>query len=352
MFLSRMHLELIALEVQLCNQLAEVNAWQMDRCMLRIPDARFALQRLRLPVFAAPMFLVSGPELLLGCCEAGIVGSLPAPNARNAAELREILEVIKSGLSHRPELPWALNLVTHSTNKRLPEDLKLTEAFQPPIVITALGGPRPAVEVVHSYGGLVFADVNSVAYARKAAAAGVDGLVLVCAGAGGHTGDLCNNAFVEEVRSFFPGYIALAGGISSGRAVLAARALGADFAYIGTSFMAASESRTDQGHQQMLVRSSAEDLIVTRAFTGARANMLIPSIVAQGLDLETVASSKAKMNFTGLEGAEVKPWKGIWSAGQGVGTIREIEPVAQIVDRLDREYRAALAEIAAGSVAV
>lgn len=313
--------------------------------MCKIPDAKLALQTLRLPVFAAPMFLISGPELLLACCKAGIVGSLPTPNARNAAELGEMLEAIKSGLSDRPETPWALNLVTHSTNKRLPEDLKFVETYRPPIVITALGSPRPAVEVVHSYGGLVFADVNSVAYARKAAAAGVDGLVLVCAGAGGHTGDLCNNVFVEEVRSFFPGYIALAGGISSGRAVLASRALGADFAYIGTSFMAASEGKINPAHQQMLLTSSSEDLIITRAFTGARANMLIPSILAQGLDLETVASSRAKMNFTGLEGAEVKPWKGIWSAGQGVGTIREIEPASHIVDRFDREYRAALAEI-------
>lgn len=314
--------------------------------MLRIPDPKPGLQTLRLPVFAAPMFLISGPELLLACCKAGIVGSLPAPNARNAAELKEMLEAIKSGLSDRPEAPWALNLVMHSTNRRLAEDLKLVEAFRPPIVITALGAPRPAVDVAHSYGGLVFADVNSVAYARKAAAAGVDGLVLVCAGAGGHTGDLCNNVFFEEVRSFFSGYIALAGGISSGRAVLASKALGADFAYIGTSFMAASESRTDPGHQQMLLTSSCEDLIITRAFTGARANMLIPSIVAQGLDLEVVASSSAKKNFTGLEGAEVKPWKGIWSAGQGVGRIREIEPVSCIVDRLDREYRAALGELA------
>ncbi|RXH33386.1 2-nitropropane dioxygenase [Bradyrhizobium nanningense] len=313
--------------------------------MLKIPDVELSLQALRVPVFAAPMFLISGPELLLACCKAGIVGSLPAPNARNGAELEEMLEIIKSGLSDRPEAPWALNLVMHSTNKRLPDDLKLVEAFRPPIVITALGAPRPAVEVAHSYGGLVFADVNSVAYARKAVAAGVDGLVLVCAGAGGHTGDLCNNVFFEEVRSFFSGYVALAGGISSGRAVLASRALGADFAYVGTAFMAASESRADPAHQRMLLTSSCEDLIITRAFTGARANMLVPSIVAQGLDLETVASSSAKMNFTGLEGAEVKPWKGIWSAGQGVGRIREIEPVSGIVDRLDREYRAALSEL-------
>jgi len=314
--------------------------------MLMIPDAQSALRRLRLPVFAAPMFLVSGPELVVACCKAGIVGSLPAPNARNAGELRVFLDFIRSELGDDPSSPWALNLVTHSTNKRLPDDLELVKTYRPPIVITALGGPRPAVEVVHEYGGLVFADVNSVAYARKAAATGVDGLVLVCAGAGGHTGDLCGSVFVDEVRKFFPGYIALAGGISSGRAVLAAKALGADFAYIGTSFMAASESRTDPAHQQMLLTCSAEDLIVTRAFTGARANMLVPSIVAQGLDLEAIATSRAKMNFTGLEGAEVKPWKGIWSAGQGVGAIREIEPVSRIVERLDQEYRAALADIA------
>ena len=313
--------------------------------MLVVTGAERILERLRLPVFAAPMFLVSGPELLIACCNAGIVGSIPAPNARNAAELEGFLVTIRAALAGKPAAPWALNLVTHRTNKRLPEDISLVSKYQPPIVITALGSPGPVIEAVHAYGGLVFADVNSVGYARKAAAAGADGLILVCAGAGGHTGDLCGPVFVQEVREFFDGYIALAGGISTGRSILAAKALGADFAYIGTSFMAAEESRTDPQHREMLLACSAGDLIVTRAFTGARANMLIPSILAQGLDIETIAGSTAKMNFTGLEGAELKPWKGIWSAGQGVGSIRAVEPVAQIVDRMEQEYRSALVEL-------
>ncbi|MBR1217337.1 nitronate monooxygenase [Bradyrhizobium sp. U87765 SZCCT0131] len=310
------------------------------------PRARLA--RLRLPVFAAPMFLVSGPELVVACCKAGIVGSIPAPNARNAEELEIFMRRIADDLADGEAAPWALNLVTHRTNKRLPDDLALVDKYRPPIVITALGGPAPVIETVHRYNGLVFADVNSVAYARKAVAAGVDGLVLVCAGAGGHTGDLCGPVFLQEVREFFDGYLALAGGIATGRAVLASRAMGADFAYMGTAFMAAEESRTDPGHRDMLLSCSAQDLIVTRAFTGARANMLVPSILAQGLDLAEIAVSTAKMNFTGLEGAEVKPWKGIWSAGQGVGAIKAVEPAASIVARLAEEYRAASRSLVEG----
>ncbi len=311
--------------------------------MLDVRDTRRRLIELRLPVFAAPMFLVSGPELVIACCRAGIVGSFPSPNVRTVEELEVWISQIEDALRQPAAgghviAPWALNLVTHTTNKRLPQDLALVERYRPPIVITALGSPAPAIEVVHSYGGLVFADVNSLFYARKAAAAGADGLVLVCAGAGGHTGELCNYVFVEEVRKFYDGYIALAGGIATGRAVAAARLMGADFAYIGTRFIAATESAAEDGYRQMLIDCSAQDLVVSRAFTGARASMLKPSIVAQGIDLDVVATGTAKLNFTGLEGREVKPWKGIWSAGQGIGAIDVIEPAAAIVERLAREY--------------
>jgi nitronate monooxygenase len=313
--------------------------------MLDMSATRRRLAQLRLPVFAAPMFLVSGPELVIACCRAGVVGSFPSPNVRTVEELEVWISQIEDALREtppdgRPAAPWALNLVTHTTNKRLPQDLVLVERYRPPIVITALGSPAPAIEVVHSYGGLVFADVNSLFYARKAAAVGADGLVLVCAGAGGHTGELCNYVFVEEVRKFYDGYIALAGGIATGRAVAAARVMGADFAYIGTRFIAATESLAEDDYRRMLLGCSAQDLVVSRAFTGARASMLKPSIIAQGIDLEVVATGTAKLNFTGLEGREVKPWKGIWSAGQGVGAITAIEPAAAIVDRLAAEYDA------------
>lgn len=303
------------------------------------------IARLPLPVIAAPMFLVSSPELVIACCRSGVIGSFPAPNVRTVEELDVWMGRVAAGVDHPDAAPWALNLVTHRTNPRLPRDLELVARHRPPIVITALGSPIPALETVHAYGGLVFADVNSVAYARKAAAAGADGLVLVCAGAGGHTGDLCNVAFVEEVRRFFDGYIAVAGGIGHGRSVLAVEAMGGDFAYIGTRFIAAEESLAEPAYKAMLIDCAAEDLIVTKAFTGARASMMIPSIKAQGLDLDQVATSVAKMNFTGLEGSETKAWKGIWGAGQGVGGISAVEPAADIIARLAREYAEARAAL-------
>ncbi|GAB4177361.1 MAG: nitronate monooxygenase family protein [Thalassobaculales bacterium] len=310
-----------------------------------VMDVRARLARLRLPVIAAPMFLVSGPDLVVACCKAGVVGSFPTPNVRTVEELDTWIAKIGQALGPE-DAPWAMNLVTHSTNKRLPLDLERVARARPPIVITALGSPAPAVQAVHAYGGLVLADVNSLFYARKAVDAGADGLVLVSAGAGGHTGHLSNLVFVEEVRRFFSGLVVLAGAIGSGRAVLAAQVLGADLAYVGTGFIAAEESLAEPAYKQMLVDSTADDLIVTKAFTGANASMLKPSILAQGLDPAEIATRTAKMNFTGLEGAEVKAWKGIWSAGQGVGAVTAIEPAAAIVDRLAREYAAAKAEAA------
>lgn len=305
-----------------------------------------AFGQLRLPAFVAPMFLVSTPELVIETCRAGVVGTFPSPNLRTSEELGGWMARVNEGLrqpSHGdwPVAPWALNMVTHSTNPRLPSDLEQVADHRPPIVITALGSPKPVIPTVQGYGGLVFADVISEDLARKAADAGVDGLVLVCSGAGGHTGELSPLVFVERVRQFFDGYIALGGGISTGDAVLAAQALGADFAYIGTSFIAAEESMADGDYKQMLVDSNARDLMVTRAFTGARASMLKPSMVRQGLDPAELEFKVAKMNFTGLKDKEVKPWTGIWGAGQGVGRIARIEPAATIVDRFAGEYQAA-----------
>jgi nitronate monooxygenase len=310
-------------------------------------DLRARLRRLRIPAFAAPMFLVSGPDLVVAACRAGVVGSFPAPNARTTEILDDWLTDITTRLAADDQTPagveqapWAINMVVHSTTKRMPYDLEVVVKHRAPIVITALGSPARVVDHIHAYGGLVFADVNSVAYARKAADAGVDGLVLVCSGAGGHTGQLCNFAFVDEVRRFWDGYIALGGGISTGRAIRATEIMGADFAYIGTRFIAAEESLADQAYRDMLVDCSAEDLMVSKAFTGANASMLVPSIRNQGLDPAELVDKKAKLNFTGQDGMEVKPWKGIWTAGQGVGSIDRTSSVEDLVAQLRREYDA------------
>lgn len=304
------------------------------------------LKSLRLPAIAAPMFLVSSPELVIATCRAGIVGSFPAPNLRTSAELGGWIAQIKTGLQADspgdwPVAPWALNLVTHSTSPRLQGDLEQVAEHQPPIVITALGSPRPVIPTVHGYGGLVFADVISENLARKAVDAGADGLVLVCSGAGGHTGDLSPLVFVERVRRFFDGHIVLAGAINTGDAILAAQVLGADLAYLGTAFIPAEESLAPDDYRQMLIDCGPTDLMVTRAFTGARASMLVPSMIRKGLDPAEIETRVAKFNFTGRKDESVKPWSGIWGAGQGVGRIERVEPAAAIVDRLATEYAAA-----------
>ncbi|MFK7954912.1 MAG: NAD(P)H-dependent flavin oxidoreductase [Lysobacterales bacterium] len=301
------------------------------------------LARLRVPVFAAPMFLISGPQLVISACKAGVVGAFPTPNARTPEILDEWLTEIGQALSaeqapNGTSAPFAANLVVHSSNKRLPEDLDLVVKHQVPIVITALGGPARVVEPVQKYGGLVIADVNSVAFARKAADTGVDGLALVCSGAGGHTGAMNPFAFVEEVRTFWDGLIILAGGISTGAGILASQAAGADFAYMGTRFIATDESQADHQYKQMVVDCTSQDLLVTKAFTGANASMLIPSIANQGLDPATIAKEEAQIDFSRSDATKVKAWQGIWSAGQGVGCTAKIQSVATLVDDLDQQY--------------
>ncbi|MEJ8567886.1 NAD(P)H-dependent flavin oxidoreductase [Elongatibacter sediminis] len=309
---------------------------------------RFAALRatLRLPVVCAPMFLVSGPDLVIGACRSGIVGSFPAPNARTLDDLEAWLDRITGELDSMQRQGevgatpvWAQNLVVHSTYERLDAELALVQKYRPPIVITALGSPRAVVEVVHDYGGLVIADVNNVAYARKAAEAGVDGLALVAAGAGGHTGQMAGFAFVPAVREFFDGILILAGAIGDGRAVRAAEILGAELSYMGTRFIATEESIAFEPYKQMVVESTFDDLLLSSSFTGAHAYYLRPSIVAAGLDPDNLPV-KGRMDLTGSS-TKIKAWKDIWSAGQGIGTIHEIEPIGNVVDRLEAEYRAA-----------
>lgn len=296
------------------------------------------LKRLRLPVVVAPMFLVSGPALVIAAARAGLIGSFPAPNARTADDLDRWMAEIRAAVG---DTPWAANLVTHSSNPRLGEDLAIVARHKPPLVITALGSPRPAIEVVHGYGGLVMADVTSVALARKAAAAGADGLVCVAAGAGGHTGQLSPFAFISALRQFFPGPVCVGGGIADGAGVLAATAAGADLVYMGTRFIAAEESLASPEYKQMLARSSVEDLIVSAAVTGTPASWLKPSLVAAGYDLANLAAPIAR----DYGGDVQKRWKDVWSAGQGLHAITGIEPLSAIADRLVAEHDAALAAL-------
>ena len=302
---------------------------------------------LRLPVFAAPMFLISGPELVLAACKAGIIGAFPTPNARPIDVLDTWMGQITEGLAAAraadPQAligPWAANLVTHSTNARLPEDLERIARFKPPIVITALGSPKPAIEVVHAYGGLVFADVINLKLARKAAAAGVDGLACVAAGAGGHTGSLTPFSFVPAVREFFDGFIIIGGGIADGAGVFAARALGADLIYMGTRFIPSTESMAAAAYKQMIVDCDADDLLVSAAITGSRASWLKPSLAANGLDPDNLPEVP-KRDYNSNTGFKDKRWLDVWAAGQGVGASRSIQTTVQIVDELEAAYRTA-----------
>lgn len=294
--------------------------------------------RLNLPLVAAPMFLISGPELVLAACRQGVIGSFPTPNARSVGDLDQWLDRITASLTEK-DAPWAANVVVHRSNTRLDEDLDLVMRYKAPLVITALGSPRAIVERVHDYGGLVFADVNSVGFARKAVEADVDGLVLVAAGAGGHTGNMTGFSFVPAVREFFDGPVILGGGISDGAGIRAAEVLGADLAYMGTRFIACNESLAAPAYRDMLVTSTVDDLILTRAITGVAANWLKPSIVNAGFDLDTMEKNP-DIDFTDPQSG-AKRWAQVWSAGHGVGLIDRTEPVASLVARLRQEYQEA-----------
>lgn len=312
---------------------------------------------LRVPVVAAPMFLISGPELVLAACKAGIVGAFPTPNARPIDMLDSWMKQITEGLARARDGqlaatlgPWCANLVTHSSNTRLPEDLELIARYKPPMVVTALGSPKPAIEVVHGYGGRVVADVINLTLARKAVAAGADGLACVSAGAGGHTGFLSPFAFVSAVREFFDGLVIVGGGISDGWGVAGAIASGADLVYMGTRFIPTQESMADPAYKQMLVDSTADDLIVSAGLTGTPASWLKPSMRANGLDPDKLPSAPPR-SYDSNQSIASKRWKDVWAAGQGVGAVKAIEPVAQVVHRLTQQYRAASERFAALGVA-
>jgi len=306
-----------------------------------------ALQNLRIPVIASPMFIASNPKLVIEQCKAGIVGSFPALNARPQAQLGEWLTQIETELAaHKaahPDAiigPYAVNQIVHKSNDRLEADLRTCVEHRVPLIITSLRAPNEVVGAIHSYGGLVFHDVISVRHAQKALEAGVDGLILVCTGAGGHAGTLSPFALVGEIRRFYDGPIVLSGAIATGDAVLGAQAMGADFAYIGTRWLATQEANVSDGYREAIVESAAADIVYTNLFTGVHGNYLKKSIVAAGLDPDNLPESDpTKMNFGGS--AAAKAWRDIWGAGQGVGLINDAPPAAVVAERLVQEYQAA-----------
>ena len=292
--------------------------------------------RLRLPAICAPMFLVTGPDMVISACKSGVLGTFPATNARTEDQLVRWLDQISTSVS-QADAPWALNMITHNSYGRFDAELDLVRQYKPELVITALGGPHRITDVVHGYGGLVFADVNSPKFARKAIEKGADGLVLICAGAGGHTGEYAMIPFVEEVRTFFDGPIIVGGGIGTGRGIKAVEALGVDFAYLGTRFLACQESLINDDYRQMVWDSQMEDLIASRAITGALGNWMRASVEAAGLTEEAM-KAVAKIDFSQDMHAGTKAWKHVWSAGQGVGLVNTPESVADVVETLVRQY--------------
>ncbi|WP_298090076.1 nitronate monooxygenase family protein [uncultured Sphingomonas sp.] len=309
--------------------------------------------RLRLPVIGSPLFIISGPELVIAQCKAGIVGAFPALNARPAAMLDEWLHRITEELAahnrdhpDRPAAPFAVNQIVHRSNDRLEADLETCAKWQVPIVITSLGAREDLNHAVHGWGGITLHDVIDDRFARKAVEKGADGLIAVAAGAGGHAGRLSPFALVQEIRQWFDGPLALSGSIATGGAILAAQALGADFAYIGSSFIATTEANAIEGYKQAVVEGRAADIVYSSLFTGVHGNYLRGSITAAGLDPDALPEGDLKtMDFGTGNGAKAKAWRDIWGSGQGIGAVDAVEPVADRVARLEREYRAARVRI-------
>jgi nitronate monooxygenase len=302
-------------------------------------------QRLRLPVVAAPMFLISNPQLLLACCANGVVGSFPALNQRDSAGFKAWLEEVEAGLAVLDNpAPYAVNLIVHQSNPRLQADLAICVEHKVPIVITSLGAVKELVDAVHSYGGLVFHDVTTRRHAEKAAEAGVDGLIAVAAGAGGHAGTWSPFALVAEIRQFFDKTLLLAGCLNRGHEILAAQLLGADLAYLGTRFIATHESRAPDAYKEMMLGAQAADIIHTAAVSGVPASFMRQSLENAGFDMAALRGN-VETKLKPIDD-EAKAWKTVWSAGQGVGAIDELCPAAELIARLDAEYRQAQAAAA------
>lgn len=291
------------------------------------------IDQLRLPVIVAPMFLVSGPELVIASSNAGLIGSFPGPNARTTEELEQWMQQINASTSN----PWAFNMITHKTYDRFDEELELVKQFQPMIVITALGSPERVIEEVHAYGGKVIADVNNINFAKKCAQMNVDGMALICHGAGGHTGNLSPFAFSSYVREFFDGTIVLAGSISTGDHIKAAQLMNTDLCYMGTRFISATESQAVDEYKEMVIQSNYNDLRMTNLFTGAQAYYMKDSIIKNNLDPDNLDSNLDGFNVSASQD-KIRAWKDIWSAGQGVGLIKKIESVESIVKELETEF--------------
>lgn len=310
-----------------------------------------ALTQTRLPVIAAPLFIISNPKLVIAQCKAGVIGSMPALNARPAAQLDEWLaEITETLAAHnranpdRPAAPFALNQIVHKSNDRLDYDMEMAVKYKVPVVITSLGARTDVNDAIHSYGGVVMHDIIDNRFARKAIEKGADGLIAVAAGAGGHAGVKSPFALVQEIREWFNGPLALSGSIANGNAIAAARAMGADFAYIGSAFIATHEARAAEGYKQMIVSSTSDDIVYSNLFTGVHGNYLKPSIAAAGLDPDKLPESDpSKMNFGG---SSTKAWKDIWGCGQGIAAVKDIVGAAELVARLEREYDAALQRLA------
>ena len=308
------------------------------------------LQNMRLPVIGSPLFIISNPELVIAQCKAGVIGSFPSLNARPISQLDEWLDQITSELDSynkanpdRPAAPFAVNQIVHKTNNRLEEDLELCVKYKVPLVITSLGARQEVNDAIHSYGGIVMHDIINVVFAHKALEKGADGLIAVCAGAGGHAGTLSPFALIQEIRQFFDGPLALSGSIANGGAIAAAQAMGADLAYIGSAFIACDEANAVDGYKDMIVDSKAGDIVYSNLFTGVHGNYLAPSISRAGLDVNDLPESDpSKMNFGSGGNQKSKAWKDIWGCGQGIGAIDKRMSTAEFVDRLASEYEGAI----------
>ncbi len=312
------------------------------------------LANLPLPIIGSPLFIISNPKLVIAQCKAGVVGAMPALNARPASQLEDWLAEITDALAahdkanpERPAAPFAINQIVHKSNDRLAHDMEMVVKYKVPIVITSLGARTDVNDAVHSYGGVTLHDIINNTFAKKAIEKGADGLIAVAAGAGGHAGVKSPFALIQEIRQWFDGPIALSGSIATGGAVLAAQAMGADFAYIGTAFIATEEARASDAYKQAIVEGSSDDIVYSNLFTGVHGNYLAPSIVAAGMDPANLPQGELKtMDFGGGEGSKAKAWKDIWGSGQGIGAVTEVATAAAYIEKLKREYFEARARLA------